>query len=81
MTGVLTAPRRVALPPAVIARPRLEALLEVERPLTMVTGPPGAGKTVLLSAFAAAHDVGVAVTDAPAPRCGDPRRRDRRGAG
>ena len=57
MSGVLTAPRRVALAPAVIARPRLDALLEVERPLTMVTGPPGAGKTVLLTAFAATHDV------------------------
>ena len=57
MTGVLTAPRRAALPPAVVARPRLEALLEVERPLTVVTGPAGAGKTVLLTAFAAAHDV------------------------
>ena len=56
MTGVLTAPTARALPPAVIARPRLDALLEIERPLTMVTGPPGAGKTVLLSAFAAAHD-------------------------
>ena len=56
MSGVLTAPRRVALAPAVIARPRLDALLEVDRPLTMVTGPPGAGKTVLLSAFASAHD-------------------------
>ncbi len=53
----MTTPRRAALPPAVIARPRLDALLEVERPLTMVTAPPGAGKTVLLTAFAAAHDV------------------------
>jgi LuxR family transcriptional regulator, maltose regulon positive regulatory protein len=57
MSGVLTAPRRVVLAPAAIARPRLEALLEVESPLTMVTGPPGAGKTVLLTAFAATHDV------------------------
>ena len=57
MTGVLTAPRRAALPPAVVARPRLEALLEIDRPLTVVTGPAGAGKTVLLTAFAAAHDV------------------------
>ena len=56
MTGVLTAPRRAALPPAVVARPRLEALLEVDRPLTVVTGPAGAGKTVLLTAFAASHD-------------------------
>ena len=56
MTGVLTAPRRVARPPAVLARPRLEALLESDHPLTMVTGPAGAGKTVLLGAFAAAHD-------------------------
>ena len=56
MTAVLTAPRRAPLPPAVVARPRLEALLEVERPLTVVTGPAGAGKTVLLTAFAAAHD-------------------------
>ena len=56
MTAVLTAPRRAPLPPGVIARPRLEALLEVERPLTVVTGPAGAGKTVLLTAFAAAHD-------------------------
>src|SRR4051794_1268179 len=57
MTGVLTAPRRVVPAPAAIARPRLDALLEVESPLTMVTGPPGAGKTVLLTAFAARHDV------------------------
>ena len=57
MSGVLTAPRPVTLAPAVIARPRLDGLLEVERPLTMVTGPPGAGKTVLLTAFAATHDV------------------------
>ena len=57
MTGVLTAPpRRAALPPAVLARPRLEALLDSDHPLTMVTGPAGAGKTVLLGAFAAAHD-------------------------
>ena len=56
MTGVLTDPRRAALPPALVERPRLEALLEVDRPLTVVTGPAGAGKTVLLTAFAAAHD-------------------------
>src|SRR5215212_3379054 len=69
MTGVLTAPRRVALPRAVIARPRLDALLELERPLTMVTAPPGAGKTVLLTAFAAAHD---AACLSLAPRHRDP---------
>jgi LuxR family maltose regulon positive regulatory protein len=69
MSVVLTAPRRAGLPPALIARPRLEALLDNDRPLTMVTGPPGAGKTVLLSAFAAAHDVGwVSLT----PRHNDP---------
>jgi len=45
------------LPPALVERPRLEALLEVDRPLTVVTGPAGAGKTVLLTAFAAANDV------------------------
>jgi LuxR family transcriptional regulator, maltose regulon positive regulatory protein len=56
MTAVLTGPRRAPLPPGVVARPRLEALLEVERALTVVTGPAGAGKTVLLSAFAAAHE-------------------------
>ncbi|MGZ8650406.1 MAG: hypothetical protein ACXW08_17540, partial [Solirubrobacteraceae bacterium] len=56
MPGVLTAPRRAAPPPAVVERPRLEALLEADRPLTVVTGPAGAGKTVLLTAFAAAHD-------------------------
>ena len=57
MTGVLTAPERTALPPALVERPRLEALLEIDRPLTVVTGPAGAGKTVLLTAFAATHDV------------------------
>jgi LuxR family maltose regulon positive regulatory protein len=56
VTGVLTPPRRAAVPPAVVARPPLEALLDTDRALTVVTGPAGAGKTVLLAAFAASHD-------------------------
>jgi LuxR family transcriptional regulator, maltose regulon positive regulatory protein len=41
--------------PAVVARPRLHALLEAhaDRPLTVVTGPAGAGKSVLAGSFAA----------------------------
>jgi LuxR family maltose regulon positive regulatory protein len=69
VTGVLTPPRRAALPPAVVARPRLEALLDSDHPLTVVTGPAGAGKTVLLAAFAASHD---AAWLSLAPRHSDP---------
>ena len=56
MTGVLTAPGAgVAAGARPASSPRGPA--RGRPPLTVVTGPAGAGKTVLLTAFAAAHDV------------------------
>src|SRR4051794_25711007 len=44
-------------PPGSIQRQRLEAVLDagIARAVTVVTGPPGAGKTVLLAGWAATH--------------------------
>src|SRR5215469_18167234 len=49
-----------ALPPWVVPRPRLER--QIARgtcgPLTSITGPPGAGKTLAVASWAAGHDTG-----------------------
>ncbi len=49
----VTAPE---VPPWAVARPRIEKLVGegVRGPLTSVTGPPGAGKTMAIAAWAAA---------------------------
>jgi LuxR family maltose regulon positive regulatory protein len=46
-----------ALPPWVVLRPRLESRIEqgTQGPLTSVTGPPGAGKTLAVASWAAGH--------------------------
>ncbi|HZC41884.1 MAG TPA: AAA family ATPase, partial [Streptosporangiaceae bacterium] len=46
-----------ALPDWTVSRPRVEKLLAagVRRPLTVVTGPPGAGKTILAASWLAAR--------------------------
>ena len=53
----ITAP---ALPPWVVPRPRLEMRITqgTQGPLTSVTGPPGAGKTLAVASWAAGHDTG-----------------------
>jgi len=47
------------LPSWFVARPRVERQIAdgVRRPLTLVTGPPGAGKTLAIAGWAAADDV------------------------
>ncbi|MBO0809452.1 MAG: AAA family ATPase, partial [Actinobacteria bacterium] len=49
--------RAPALPEWTVSRPRVEKLLAAgaRRPLTVVTGPPGAGKTVLAASWLAAR--------------------------
>jgi len=49
--------RAPALGPDVVHRERLTALIEeaAERPVTVITGPPGAGKTVACAGWAAAR--------------------------
>lgn len=49
-----------ALPPWVVPRPRLERLIAqaARGPLTSVTGPPGAGKTLAIASWAAEHTSG-----------------------
>jgi len=52
LAAKLTAPR---LPPWMVARPRLDRRIAEgsDGPLTVVTGPPGAGKTMALASWAA----------------------------
>jgi LuxR family maltose regulon positive regulatory protein len=59
--------------PGVVRRGRLDAAVDeaIERPLTVVVAPAGWGKTVLLSAWARAHDVTVISVG---PEHADPRR-------
>ncbi|MBO0786151.1 MAG: AAA family ATPase, partial [Actinobacteria bacterium] len=49
--------RAPALPEWTVSRPRVEKLIAagVRRPLTVVTGPPGAGKTILAASWLAAR--------------------------
>jgi len=49
-----------ALPSWIVPRPRLERRIAqgTRGPLTSVTGPPGAGKTLAVAWWAAAHDAG-----------------------
>jgi LuxR family maltose regulon positive regulatory protein len=60
--GRSTTRRRADRDPATrrgaIIRPRLLAMLDAgsDGPLTLVTGPPGSGKTVLLATWSAAHE-------------------------
>ena len=53
----ITAP---GLPPWVVARPRLDRRVAqgTRRPLTSVTGSPGAGKTLAVASWAAGHSAG-----------------------
>jgi LuxR family transcriptional regulator, maltose regulon positive regulatory protein len=53
----ITAP---ALPPWLVPRQRLEKQIAqgAERPLTSITGPPGAGKTMAVASWAAGHEAG-----------------------
>jgi len=48
------------LPSWLVPRPRLEKQVAqgAERPLTSITGPPGAGKTVAVASWAAGHEAG-----------------------
>ena len=48
------------LPAWIVSRPRLETRIAegVQGPLTSVTGPPGAGKTIALASWAACHRSG-----------------------
>jgi LuxR family transcriptional regulator, maltose regulon positive regulatory protein len=49
-----------ALPPWVVPRPRLERRIAqgIQGPLTSITGPPGAGKTLAIASWAAGHHAG-----------------------
>jgi LuxR family maltose regulon positive regulatory protein len=51
LAAKLTAP---AVPGWAVARPRISELIASDRPLTVVTGPPGAGKSMALALWAAA---------------------------
>jgi LuxR family maltose regulon positive regulatory protein len=48
------------LPSWLVPRPRLEKQIAqgAERPLTSITGPPGAGKTMAVASWAAGHEAG-----------------------
>ena len=48
------------LPSWLVPRPRLEKQVAqgAERPLTSITGPPGAGKTIAVASWAAGHEAG-----------------------
>jgi ATP/maltotriose-dependent transcriptional regulator MalT len=50
LAAKLTAP---AVPVWAVARPRISELIASDRPLTVVTGPPGAGKSMALALWAA----------------------------
>src|ERR1700733_15676286 len=46
------------VPHWIVSRPRIDKLIAdgAQGPLTMVTGPPGAGKTMAITSWAAARD-------------------------